>query len=159
WRKGEGSNLKHLSPELVELTNGSPSMLNSILYAVSQRGIQIMRRQFKFYQLSVLALLLLLALTNFSISKAQDKKKNEQVRREGTAVMWREPSDIATALVESGWPRSGKKRSRRLLRFDSCGASASSLILTIWFPACALRVSIRLLKMCALERDQKKSRE
>jgi len=95
-RKGEGSNLKHLSPEQVELTNGSPSMLNSILYAVSQRGIQIMRRQFKFYQLSVLALLLLLALTNFSISKAQDKKKNEQVRREGTPVMWREPSDIAT---------------------------------------------------------------
>ena len=55
-----------------------------------------MRRQFRFYQLSVLALLLLLALTNVSISMAQDKKKNEQVRREGTPVMWREPSDIAT---------------------------------------------------------------
>src|SRR5258705_264134 len=74
----------------------SPSMLNSILQAVNQRGIQIMRRQFKFHQLSVLALLLLLALTNFSISTAQDNAKSEKTPSEGMPVMWREPSDIAT---------------------------------------------------------------
>ena len=53
-----------------------------------------MRRQFKSYQLSALALLWFFALTNFST--AQDKKKNEQVPSEGTPVMWREPADIAT---------------------------------------------------------------
>jgi len=53
-----------------------------------------MRRQFNFYRLSAIALLLFLALTNFST--AQDKKKDEQVPRDGTPVMWREPADIAT---------------------------------------------------------------
>ena len=53
-----------------------------------------MRRQFCFYRLSALTLLLFLALTNFST--AQDKKKDEQVPRDGTPVMWREPADIAT---------------------------------------------------------------
>jgi hypothetical protein len=56
--------------------------------------MQIMRRQFKFPQLSALALLLLFALTNFSTG--QDKAKSERVPREGTPVMWREPADIAT---------------------------------------------------------------
>jgi len=48
------------------------------LKAVNQRGMQIMRRQFCFYRLSALTLLLFLALTNFST--AQDKKKTNKYR-------------------------------------------------------------------------------
>jgi hypothetical protein len=53
-----------------------------------------MRRQFKFHQISALALLLVFALAGFSA--AQDKEKKEKVVPEGTPVMWREPVDIAT---------------------------------------------------------------
>jgi hypothetical protein len=53
-----------------------------------------MRRQCRFHQLSALALLLILALANFSAG--QDKAKNEKVIPEGTPVMWSEPVDIAS---------------------------------------------------------------
>ena len=53
-----------------------------------------MPRQFRYRQLSALALLLLLALANFSTG--QDKAKSKKVVPEGTPVMWREPADIAT---------------------------------------------------------------
>jgi hypothetical protein len=56
--------------------------------------MQIMRQQFRFHWLSVLALLLLFILANFG--SGQDKTKTEKVPRQGTAVMWREPTDIAT---------------------------------------------------------------
>jgi hypothetical protein len=52
-----------------------------------------MRLKFRFHQLSALALLLILAIANFSA--AQDKAKKDKVLPEGTAVMWREPVDIA----------------------------------------------------------------
>ena len=53
-----------------------------------------MRRQFRFHQLSALALLLIFALANFSAG--QDKAKKEKVIPEGTPLMWREPVDIAS---------------------------------------------------------------
>jgi hypothetical protein len=53
-----------------------------------------MPRQFRIHQLSMLALLLLVALANYGT--AQDKEKKTKEIPEGTPVLWREPVDIAT---------------------------------------------------------------
>lgn len=53
-----------------------------------------MRRQSRIHQLSTLAVLLVIALANFSAG--QDKKQKQKVIPEGTPVLWSEPVDIAT---------------------------------------------------------------